>query len=216
MTKKNKKQTADNPAVKKEVHELIKKIDADPQNSENYLKLATYIIKQGDVYQATQLLEQAMRVVKQPKDLNYDLAVCYYLQGNFDQALKLLNQIPNDDFVLYQKALVFYKTGQQQKALAHALTIKHTDNKVLELIGDIWLGLGELDQAQATYKQISPDERSAKVNFMLGITILTSDREKAEKYLDVSKKQDSEFFKRAKKQYASILKLVSGSGKKNG
>ena len=211
----DKKAAGDSTPVKKRVHELIKKIDAHPHNSENYLKLATYLIEQGSSDQAAQLLEKAKNLVAHPQDLDYDLAVCYYMQGKFDQALGLLKQIPNDDLVLYQKALVFFKIGQNQKALAYALTIKNVDAKVLELIGDIWLSLGNMKEAEMSYSKISATKRTAKSNFMLGITILTRSRKEAEKYFARSKEQDPKLFSKEQKQYASILKLVNEARKKN-
>lgn len=214
MTQKREK-AANASAVSKKVHELITKIDKQPQNSENYLNLATYLIEQGSNEQATELLEKAKKLVTHPQDLDYDLAVCYYLQGKFDLALKILNQIPNDDLVLYQKALVFYKVGQSQKALAYALTIKNVDAKVLELIGDIWLSLGKTREAESTYKKIATEKRSAKINFMLGITILTRSRQEAEKYLAKSKKQDPKVFEQEQKKYSSLLKLVNDARKNN-
>lgn len=88
------------------------------------MQLSTYLIEQGSLDQAQKLLEQAQHLVKEPQELNYNLAVCYYMQGDFDKALALLDQIPNDDLTLYQKALTYLKLGQGQKALAYALTIK--------------------------------------------------------------------------------------------
>ena len=211
----DKKAAGDSTPVKKRVHELIKKIDAHPHDSANYLKLATYLIEQGSSDQAAQLLEKAKNLVAHPQDLDYDLAVCYYMQGKFDQALSLLKQIPNDDLVLYQKALVFFKIGQNQKALAYALTIKNVDAKVLELIGDIWLSLGNMKEAEMSYSKIPATKRTAKSNFMLGITILTRSRKEAEKYFARSKEQDPKLFSKEQKQYASILKLVNEARKKN-
>lgn len=215
MTNDQNKKAKNKQQTEKQIHALIKKIDADPQNTENYLKLATCLIEQGSFEQATQLLEQAKHLVKKPEDLDYDLAVCLYLQGDFAKALQLLNQIPNDDLVLYQKSLVFLKLGQRQKALAHALTIKNVDNRVKELLGDIWLSLGDLASAKSSYQQINENQRSAKVNFMLGITTLNDDRRQAEDYLRQAKKEDPRFYQQAQQQYDAILKMINDSEKKN-
>ena len=215
MTDKQSKSMKEDAAVNQRVHKLIEKIDQYPQKTENYLKLATELIEQGSFAQATQLLEEAKHLVKHPQDLDYNLAVCYYMQGDFDKSLTLLNQIPNDDLVLYQKALVFLKLGQGQKALAHALTIKQVDDKVLELLGDIWLSLGELSEARTCYEKISPNKRTAKVYFMLGISILDSDRKKATSYLKNAKEKDPKYFKQAQEQYGAILKMVNEAEKKN-
>lgn len=208
------KVTSNSEVVQKKIHELITHIDEKPDNSENYLKLATYLIKQGSSDQATELLEKAKNLVTHPQDLDYDLAVCYYLQGEFKKALNLLNQIPNDDLVLYQKALVFFKIGQKQKALAYALTIKQRDAKTWELIGDIWLSLGEINEAESSYKKIGKEQRTAKVNFMLGITSLTQNRHEAEKYFAKAKAQDPKVFAQEEQKYASALKLITNARKK--
>ena len=194
---------------------LIKEIDSHPKDTENYLQLSTYLIEQGSVDQAQQLLEQAQHLVKNPIDLAYNLAVCYYMQGDFDKAIALLDQIPNDDLTLYQKALVYFKLGQHQKALAFALTIKNVDEKVKELIGDIWLGLGQLEDAEKTYKSIPKDKRTAKIYFLLGITVFSKNRDQAEEYFNKSKQMDSKYYQQAKNQYGSILKLISDKGKKD-
>lgn len=215
MTNDQNNQAKNKQQSEKQIHDLITKIDADPQNTENYLKLATCLIEQGSFDQATQLLEQAKHLVKNPQDLDYDLAVCLYLQGDFAKALELLNKIPNDDLVLYQKALVFLKLGQRQKALAHALTIKNIDNRVKELLGDIWLSLGDLTSAKSSYQQINENQRSAKVNFMLGITTLNDNRKEAEKYFCKAKQEDPKFYQQAQEQYDAILKMINDSEKKN-
>lgn len=198
------------------IHLLIKQIDAHPKNVDNYLQLSTYLLEQGSPDQATKLLEEAKHLVEKPRDLDYNLAVCYYMQGDFDKALNLLDQIPNDDLVLYQKALVYLKLGKKRKALAFALTVKQVDNRVRELLGDIWLSLGDMKQAKTNFTQIPEEERSAKVNFLLGVTLFAYNHDRAEKYFTRSKKMDKKYYQTAKNQYASILKMLSGKGKKNG
>ncbi|NHL96625.1 tetratricopeptide repeat protein, partial [Lactobacillus helveticus] len=166
------------------------------------------------VDQAQQLLEQAQHLVKKPQELNYNLAVSYYMQGDFDKALALLDQIPNDDLTLYQKALTYLKLGQSQKALAYALTIKKIDEKVQELLGDIWLSLGENDQAQQSYLAIPVDKRTAKIYFLLGVSTMEKDRNKAESYFAKAKAMDEKYYKRAMDQYASIMKMLNDKEKK--
>lgn len=205
----------DDKIIKQQIHNLISAIDVQPQKVENYLKLATILLEEGSYDQATQLLEQAKNIVKTPHDLDYDLAVCYYMQGKFNQAMKLLDNIPNDDLVLYQKSLVLMKMGQLQKALAYALTITKTDNRVLELLGDLWLSLGDFDQAEKSYLAISQIQRSSKVNFMLGITVLTKNLALAEKYFSISQDQDIKYFTQAKKKYDALLKLIKDKDKFN-
>ena len=207
-------QLYDNGKVDQAIHLLVQKIDQKPQNIENYLQLSTYLIEQGSVHQAQQLLEQAQHLVKKPQELNYNLAVSYYMQGDFDKALALLDQIPNDDLTLYQKALTYLKLGQSQKALAYALTIKKVDDKVQELFGDIWMSLGENAQAQQAYLMIPKDRRTAKIYFLLGVSTMEKDRTQAEAYFAKAKAMDEKYYKRAMDQYASIMKMLNDKEKK--
>ena len=207
-------QLYDNGKVDQAIHLLVQKIDQKPQNIENYLQLSTYLIEQGSVDQAQQLLEQAQHLVKKPQELNYNLAVSYYMQGDFDKALALLDQIPNDDLTLYQTALTYLKLGQSQKALAYALTIKKVDDKVQELLGDIWMSLGENAQAQQAYLMIPKDRRTAKIYFLLGVSTMEKDRSQAEAYFAKAKAMDEKYYKRTMDQYASIMKMLNDKEKK--
>ena len=208
-------QLYDEGKVEQAIHLLIKKIDQHPQQVANYLQLSTYLIEQGSLDQAQKLLEQAQHLVKEPQELNYNLAVCYYMQGEFDKALALLDQIPNDDLTLYQKALTYLKLGQGQKALAYALTIKKIDERIQELLGDIWLSLGENQQAQQMYLAIPDNKKNAKVYFLLGVTTLEKDRDQAQKYFAQAKQMDAKYYQQAMNQYASIMKMLNDKEKKN-
>ena len=137
------------------------------------------------------------------------------MQGDFAKSLTLLSSIADDEETMYQKALIFMKLGQYQKALAYALTLKNQDERTLELIGDIWLSLGDLKSANQTYKKISEDQRNAKVNFLLGLTLFDTDPDEAEKYFKLSKNQDPKYFAQAQKQYNAVAKLIRGKNGRN-
>ena len=201
--------------VDKAIHLLIEKINKDPKDIENYLQLSTYLIEQNAADQALELLEKARGLVKHPEDLTYNIAVWYYMQGDFAKSLTLLNSIADDEETMYQKALIFMKLGQYQKALAYALTLKNQDERTLELIGDIWLSLGDLKSANQTYNKISEDQRNAKVNFLLGLTLFDTNPDEAEKYFKLSKNQDPKYFAQAQKQYNAVAKLIRGKNGRN-
>lgn len=201
--------------VDKAIHLLIEKINKHPHDIENYLQLSTYLIEKNATDQALELLEKARSLVKHPEDLTYNIAVCYYMQGDFAKSLALLNSIADDEETMYQKALIFMKLGQYQKALAYALTLKNQDERTLELIGDIWLSLGDLKSANQTYNKISEDQRNAKVNFLLGLTLFDTDPDEAEKYFKLSKNQDPKYFAQAQKQYNAVAKLIRGKNGSN-
>ena len=136
------------------------------------------------------------------------------MHGDFDKALNLLDQIPNDDLTLYQKALTYLKLGQSQKALAYALTIKNIDERAQELLGDIWMSMGNNDMARQMYLKIPLEKRTAKIYFLLGVSTLEKDRTQAKEYFDRAKKMDEKYYKRAMDQYASIMKMLNDKEKK--
>lgn len=201
--------------VDKAIHLLVERINRDPKDIENYLQLSTYLIEQNASDQALELLEKARGLVNHPEELTYNIAVCYYLQGEFQKSLALLNSIKDDEETMYQKALIFMKLGQYQKALAYALTLKNQDERTLELLGDIWLSLGDLKTANQTYSQILKDQRNSKVNFLLGLTLFDTNPNEAEKYFKLSKNQDPKYFAQAQKQYNAVAKLIRGKNDKN-
>lgn len=194
--------------VKEAIHLLVKEIDEHPHQEDNYLQLSTYLLEQGSADQAAELLTKAKHLVKKPQLLDYNLAICYYYQGNFKKALALLSKLPNDDANLYQKGLLYLKLGQPAQGLAHVLSIKQPDNDTRELLGDLWLAQGDLQRAQESLLEIPAQQRSAKVWFLLGVSCLDQDRDQAEQYFARSKKQDEHYFLRAKKQYAGLLALI--------
>lgn len=199
----------------KDIHELIEKIDKDPHNTNNYLELSTYLIEENSIDQALELLQKAQKLVDDPKDLTYNIAICYYMNGDFEKSLSLINTLENTDETLYQKSLIFQKLGQYQKALAYALTIKEQDDRVLELLGDIWLSLGDLKTAHDTFKKINSKNRNAKVNFMLGVTLFDTNPKQARNYIDLADRQDPNYVKQAKKQFSSIAQLLRGKNDSN-
>lgn len=201
--------------VDKAIHLLVERVNRDPKDIENYLQLSTYLIEQNAADQALELLEKARGLINHPEELTYNIAVCYYLQGEFQKSLALLNSIKDDEETMYQKALIFMKLGQYQKALAYALTLKNQDERTLELLGDIWLSLGDLKTANQTYSQILKDQRNSKVNFLLGLTLFDTNPNEAEKYFKLSKNQDPKYFAQAQKQYNAVAKLIRGKNDKN-
>lgn len=190
------------------IQELIKDIDSDPKNANNYLELSTYLLEQGAIDQAKKILVQAKGLVAEPQTMDYNLAICYYMEGDFDRALALLDTIPNNDETYYQKALVFHKLGNPQKALAFAMSVSKTDNDLFELLGDIWLSLGDFHKARENYMKISKDARSGKLNFLIGVTLFGSSRQEAEQYFNLAKQLDPDYYQNAKKQYDSLLKVI--------
>ncbi len=201
--------------VERAIHLLVKAIDDQPRDTENYLQLATYLVAQNSPEQARELLEKGQRLVDHPEALSYDLAVTEYLCGKMTQALNLLNQIPNDDATMYQKALVYLKIAQPEKALAFSLSIKHQDEKVLELQADCWLSLGEMVKAKSLLAKIPPFKRTTKVWFLLGIIALPESKAVADTDFEKSFQKNHIQYEQLKLQYQSLLKIVQKNKKES-
>ena len=75
--------------------------------------------------------------------------------------------------------------------------------------------MGDLKSANQTYSKILKDQRNAKVNFLLGLTLFDTNPDKAEKYFKVSKKQNPKYFAQAQKQYNAVAKLIRGKNGRN-
>ena len=194
--------------VKEAIHVLVAAIDKYPRQLDNYLQLSTYLLEQGSADQAAELLTKAKHLVAKPALLDYNLAICYYYQGDFQKALALLKKLPNDDANLYQKGLVYLKLGQPAQGLAHVMAIKQPDNYAKELLSDLWLAQGDLERAESSLLQIPESSRSAKVWFLLGVSCLTRDRAQAKQYFAQSREKNEYYFLRAQKEYDGLLQLV--------
>ena len=190
------------------IRQLVKDIEQQPNDTTSYLELSALLLEQKAFTEAIELLQKAHALVAKPELLDFNLAVAYYYDGQYDAALSILAQLPVEDTVLYQQALIFFKQGNIKKALAFVLTIKKVTDESQELLGDIWLALGATKQAKEALMQIPVAARSAKVWFMLGVTSSTNSKDSAEGYFAKSRELDSEYFTTAMKQYEGVLALV--------
>lgn len=190
------------------IEKLIKRIDENPNQTSNYLELSDILLEQGSFDQANQLLKKAAALVNQPKELSYNLVLSEYFLGNFSAALKILEKMPNTDANLYQKSLVYFKLGQPEKALAFVLSIKKNDEHTFELLGDLWLSLGDLKSAKNSFLQIPKTKRTAKTWFLLSVTTISQDQVEANKYLKKAKELDNEYVKSALVQYNTYLNNI--------
>lgn len=198
----------------KEIKRLISLIDQNPAVTKNYNDLAEQLFLNKSADLAQELLQKALTQVNEPEELYYNLALADYFVGDFAQSIVYLDKLPQNDAVLYQKGLAYFKQNQFQKALAFAMSIQEKDNNSSELLADIWLGLGQMAQAKENLLAISAKERSAKVLFLLGVTTLENDQDASMAFFDQAEKKDPKYFQETKKQYDSLLNLVK-QGKNN-
>lgn len=189
------------------IHQLVVAIEQNPQKTDNYLELSTVLTENGAANEAVELLTKAQQVVEQPELLELNLAVSYYYLGDFERALAILAASKNQDKYPLETALVYFKLGQFEKALAYLLLEQNQDERYFELLGDIWLALGDLKAAQQSYLKIT--NPSAKIYFLLGIVTLATDRKQAEAYFAKSKAADLKVYQQLQQQYQDLAQLLT-------
>ncbi|MEJ6348340.1 tetratricopeptide repeat protein [Holzapfeliella sp. He02] len=200
------------------VHLLVEQIDQNPKETAGYLQLSLFLVKGNELEKAIELLLKAANLVENPKDLYFNLATSYYLKGDLEKSLNLLNQLPDTADNLYQKALVYFNVQNYQKALAYGMTAEQknpTDTQIQELMGDLWLAMGELTQAQRYFEKIIATKPTAKAYTFFGICLYSQDYQKAQDCFEQATKLDEPETKKILNQYESLLSAVK-DGKLNG
>lgn len=194
--------------IEQHVHELIKRIDVNIHDIDAYLQLSTILIENGDANSALELLNRAKFQNPKSVDLDYNLAVAAFYTGDLELAQKILNSLPNTDENRYEKARVYFKLQQFEKALAFILTVKQHDDHYFELLGDIWLSLGNSQEAADAFKKIT--KPTVKSNFLLGVAQIDHDYAGAQKSFLVAQKIDQKEYAVLKTRFDDLLKLQQG------
>lgn len=200
------------------VHLLVNQIDHNPKDIQGYLQLSLFLVKGNELEKAIELLLKAANIVEKPKDLYFNLATAYYLKGELEKALSLLNQLPDTADNLYQKALVYFNVQQYPKALAYAMTSDQknpSDSQTKELLGDIWLSMGDLKQASYYFNEAVKINPTAKSYVFLGICLYSENYEQAQVYFEKANEVNAKVAKQVLNQYESLLSAVK-NGKLNG
>lgn len=192
----------------KKITELIKKIDQNFEDVDAYLELSTILIEKQDPNDAIELLLKAKTLVKNSEALDFNLAIAYYYVGDFKHAEDILSKLPNTDENNFEKARVYFKLGKYAKSLAFILTVKSHDDRYFELLGDIWLALGDNEQAYAAFNQIKTP--TAKSMFLAGVSVISSDFNHAQEMFAQAKKMDQKVYQQLKTQFDDLIKVQMG------
>lgn len=208
------------------IHQLIQKIDRQPNNFHNYYDLATFLVEAKDYQQAEELLMKALGIFDNDSDdvkdtLKFGLGNVYYAAEEYDKAIKTFQQI-NDDKLQSEAYIMLAQSymakGDNKRAMVFALSAqstKHDDPTVNQMIGDNLLALGNFKQAGEFYDIVLKHEpKDGKANFNRGLVAMVDD-EPFERYFQTAKESDPDYFQKGQQKLKDIEKFVQLNKKEN-
>lgn len=200
------------------IQKLIKKIDNNPDKSQNYYDLAIILIKENNLDQAEELLLKALHLVNE-KDINliyYGLGNLYYTSADYDRSLYYFEKISDEnlkDNSILMISQSYYALGKYEKSLAFALKIVDLDFSNYDgnvLIADAFLALGIFKEAVKYYERaLNSKNDDAKVWFNRGLVemIINQDKGFDNYYFMKSRKINELIFNKCKDRLVSIDKF---------
>ena len=179
------------------VHQLIGKIDAQPEDYHAYYELVVLLTAGQDFEQA----EALGNVYYQAQ--TYDKALPYYQQITDDQ-------LKQDAYLMSAQALM--AQHDYQHALVWAITAQEARPQQLDanlLVADILLALGNNQQASDYYQRAYKiDSQSGRAAFNLGLTAMVLGKPYAT-WFERAHKLDSQYFKSHQQQLTDIEKMLA-------
>lgn len=211
---------AENKKQNKIVHELVKKIDSNPQKAENYFDLSALLIEQQSFDQAEELLNKALGNVRDADGVDliqFGLGNLYYTQSEYDKTIQVMQTIkskklqPDANQMIAQS---YFAQNKYQIAFAFALTAqekKQQDISINSLLGDITLAMGDLDSAEHYYDLVlNGDSKNASALFNRGIIeMVLHDGRLDNHFFKDAKAFDSELFEENKSRLIDIDSLIN-------
>ncbi|WP_318765929.1 tetratricopeptide repeat protein [Lactiplantibacillus carotarum] len=201
------------------VHQLVTKIDDQPDDYHAYYDLVVLLTVGQDYEQAEALAMKALGkfATQQPAAdlLRYALGNVYYQAEAYDQALPYYQQITDarlkhDAYLMMGQALM--AKGDYQHALVWAITAQEaqsTDKDANLLVADILLALGNNQQAYDFYQKVRAlDPQSGRAAFNAGLTAMVLGKPYADLFAS-AQKLDSDYFKQHQQQLTDIEKTVA-------
>ncbi|MCM0599479.1 tetratricopeptide repeat protein [Periweissella fabalis] len=204
--------------VDQTIKKLVSMINKNPNDWRNYNDLGIVLVQIADYASAEELIMKALGLfktdAKAQQSLLYTLGNVYYGAGEYQKAMKYYqkiidNTIKGDAFVMIAQS--FMQQKQYQQALVYALTAQEMlpdDVKILILVGDIWLALGDFDKADVEYRRaLSYDTDNVAALFGRGIIALTLNRPSAALFARVEQ-LDSKYYADNKQRVDEIATVI--------
>lgn len=200
------------------IHQLVEKVEKDHNNQTAYYELGSYLTKVKDYPQAEELYKKAIGYFDEKNEqvdlLQYGLGNVFYEAELYSEAIQSFQKVTNQKLKetaflmlaqsymaqeLYQQALVFAITAQE---------INPENMDANELIGDIFLALGQFENAGKYYDFVLKiDENNAKANFQRGLANMVLGIE-FNTYFDRSKIADQSYFEAQKQRLSEIESFI--------
>ena len=219
MTKHNSTSRPSKAEQQALVHQLIQKIDAQPEAYQAYYELTVLLTAGQDFEQAEALAMKALgkfAADEQAADLfRYALGNVYYQAQAYDKALPFYQQIKDpklktDAYLMIGQSLMAKK--DYQHALVWALTAQEAQPQSLDtnlLVADILLALGNNKQAYDYYQRAYQiDTHSGRAAFNVGLTAMVIGQPYAD-WFAKAQKLDSAYFKEHQQQLSDIEKTLA-------
>lgn len=200
------------------VHQLVRTIDAHPDDYQAYYELTVLLTAGQDFEQAEALAMKALgKFAADPKAadrLRYALGNVYYQAEEYDQALPYYQQIKDpqlktDAYLMMGQSLMAKQ--DYQHALVWALTAQETQPQLADtnlLVADILLALGNSQQASDYYqKAFQVDSTSGRAAFNAGLTAMVLGQPYA-KWFATAKQLDDTYFTKHQQQLVDIEKTL--------
>lgn len=194
---------------------LAQKLQQDMSHLDWFLQLSGYLTAGGDLAQAEELLLKAKQLFPQAQEIDYNLAVIYFMAGKKEQSQQWLQNITDTKLasdVYYLMAKQFLQKRQVAQALAYALTAyeknPHLDDNCL-LVGDIFLQLKRFANAQDYYQRALTLKQSAPAYFKLALAEMVCGDSKFSQHFQKAKQLDKSYFATHQQQLADIERYLT-------
>ncbi|MBI4244151.1 MAG: tetratricopeptide repeat protein [Planctomycetes bacterium] len=144
---------------------LIKAIDLDPKQFNAHYNLAIAYMELGKINEAINSLMEATKLqpgMKETREVKRKLAYAYYLQKNYKEANKLMEEMyakfPDDSDLLLDFGIFKYSIGETEKAielLKKGIELKPSHAEAHNYLGKIYNNNGKYEEAMACFKKAS-------------------------------------------------------------
>ena len=219
MSNETNKRDAQAQQMKQTVHELVQKIDDQPDEPQHYYDLATVLVAGKDYEQAEELLMKALGLFDQSGDavrdkLIYGLGNVYYAAEEYGKAVQWFEKIRATEWkteAYLMLAQSYLGMGDNKRSMAFALSAQ-SDTKInpqiSNMIGDNLLALGDFTQAGRFYDQVLEVEpNNGPANFNRGLVAMVNGEPYAGLF-ERAQENDPKYFKAGQQKLSEIEKFI--------